>query len=67
MLGLAKEIIQLTGSKSKVVFRDLPQDDPKIRQPDITKARETLRWKPAVTRSDGLKRTAAYFAKALGV
>jgi len=67
MLDLAKEIISLTGSKSKVVFKDLPQDDPKIRQPDITKAREILQWAPKVPRKDGLKRTMEYFRKELKV
>jgi len=67
MLGLAKEVIQITGSRSKIVFRELPQDDPKVRQPDITKAREILGWSPVVSRADGLKRTATYFAKALGL
>ena len=65
MLGLAKEIIELTKSKSKIVFRELPQDDPKIRQPDITKAREILGWQPKVPRGDGLKKTMEYFRKAL--
>jgi len=65
MLGLAKEIIELTKSKSKIVFRELPQDDPKIRQPDITKAKEILGWSPKVPRKDGLKRTMEYFRKAL--
>ncbi len=67
MLGLAKEIIALTGSRSKVVFRDLPQDDPKVRQPDITKAKELLGWQPKVKREDGLRRTMGYFRKKLGV
>lgn len=65
MLGLAKEIIELTKSKSRIVFRELPQDDPKIRQPDITKAREILSWQPKVPRGDGLKKTMEYFRKAL--
>ena len=65
MLGLAKEIIELTKSKSKIVFKELPQDDPKIRQPDITKAKEILGWSPKVPRKDGLKRTMEYFRKAL--
>ncbi len=61
MLQLAKEIIQLTGSSSKIVFRDLPEDDPKIRQPDITKARTLLSWTPKVNRMEGLKKTLEYF------
>lgn len=61
MLQLAQEIIALTKSKSKIVFKDLPIDDPKIRQPDITKARKLLDWNPKVIRDVGLKRTIEYF------
>ncbi|HUL43039.1 MAG TPA: UDP-glucuronic acid decarboxylase family protein [Bacteroidota bacterium] len=61
MLQLAKEIIELTGSPSKIVFRELPEDDPKIRQPDITRARTLLGWSPKVNRRDGLKKTLEYF------
>ena len=57
----AKEIIDLTGTDQKVVFKGLPTDDPKQRQPDITKAKELLGWEPKVDRSEGLKRTYAYF------
>jgi dTDP-glucose 4,6-dehydratase len=67
MLELAKEIVELTGSKSKVVFKDLPTDDPKIRQPDITKARDLLGWEPKVGRAEGLKKTMAYFKKKLNL
>lgn len=67
MLDLAKEIIEITESKSKIVFKELPQDDPKIRQPDIAKAREILKWEPRVKRKDGLKRTMEYFRKALKI
>ena len=63
MLQLAKEIIDLTGSKSKIVFKELPADDPKIRQPDITKARDILKWGPTVKREIGLKKTVEYFQK----
>lgn len=61
MLQLAKEIIQLTRSKSKIVFKELPQDDPKVRQPDITKARKILAWEPRVPRKEGLIKTIRYF------
>jgi dTDP-glucose 4,6-dehydratase len=61
MLQLAKEIIEITGSKSKIVFRDLPEDDPKIRQPDITRARRDLGWQPKIQRLEGLKKTLVYF------
>jgi dTDP-glucose 4,6-dehydratase len=57
----AKEIIALTGTKQKVVFKPLPQDDPKIRQPDITKARKLLNWEPKVNRQEGIKKTYEYF------
>ncbi|MBY9068535.1 SDR family oxidoreductase [Hyphomonas sp. WL0036] len=58
---LAESVIALTGSKSKLVFRPLPQDDPKQRQPDITKARAVLGWEPSIKLDDGLKKTIAYF------
>ena len=61
MLQLAQEIIDLTGSASKIAYRPLPQDDPKQRQPDITLAKSTLGWEPAVALRDGLARTIAYF------
>jgi dTDP-glucose 4,6-dehydratase len=57
----AEEIIQLTGTNQKVIYQDLPVDDPKQRQPDITKAKEILNWEPKVTRSEGLKITYDYF------
>ncbi len=57
----AKEVIELTASKSKLTFQDLPADDPKVRKPDITKARSVLGWEPKVNRSEGLKITLDYF------
>jgi dTDP-glucose 4,6-dehydratase len=57
----AEEIIKLTGTNQKVVYKDLPVDDPKQRQPDITKARNILNWEPKVNRAEGLKLTYAYF------
>ena len=63
MLELAEKIIHLTGSRSKLVFQPLPQDDPRQRQPDITLARQTLEWEPQVSLEDGLKETIAYFRK----
>jgi dTDP-glucose 4,6-dehydratase len=57
----AEEIIKLTGTDQKVVFQDLPVDDPKQRQPDITKARSILNWEPKIGRSEGLKITYEYF------
>lgn len=61
LLQFAEEVIALTGSKSKIVFEPLPQDDPKQRQPNITKAKEILGWQPTVDRSEGLRRTLEYF------
>lgn len=57
----AEEIVKLTGTKQKVIYQDLPKDDPKQRQPDITKAREILKWEPKVSRAEGLKITYEYF------
>jgi dTDP-glucose 4,6-dehydratase len=57
----AEEIIQLTGTKQKVVYKPLPQDDPKQRQPDISLARKLLNWEPLTSRSEGLKITYEYF------
>lgn len=57
----AEEIIKLTGTKQKIIFNPLPKDDPKQRQPDITKAKEILGWSPKVSRSEGLKITYDYF------
>ena len=57
----AEEIIALTGTKQKIIYKPLPQDDPKQRQPDITKAKELLGWSPKVNRAEGLKITYEYF------
>ncbi len=57
----AEEIIKLTGTSQKVIYKPLPKDDPKQRQPDITKAREILGWEPQIDRADGLRRTYEYF------
>jgi dTDP-glucose 4,6-dehydratase len=61
ILQFAEKVRELTGSRSKIAFRDLPEDDPKVRQPDITKARTILGWEPKIDLEDGLKRTLAYF------
>lgn len=61
ILEFAREIIELTGSKSKVIFKELPKDDPQVRQPDISKARSVLGWEPKVDRREGLKKTFQYF------
>jgi dTDP-glucose 4,6-dehydratase len=58
---IARKIIELTGSKSRIVYRPLPEDDPKIRQPDITRARTLLGWEPTVALEEGLTKTLEYF------
>jgi UDP-glucuronate decarboxylase len=65
MLELAEKVISLVGSKSKLVHRPLPQDDPRQRKPDISLAQAKLGWSPTVNLEDGLKETIAYFRKAL--
>jgi len=61
----AREIISLTGSKSRIIFHPLPQNDPKVRQPDITRAKRVLGWEPKVSRQEGLRRTLKYFQEKL--
>ncbi len=65
ILQLAREIIEVTGSRSKIVYQPLPEDDPKVRRPDITKAKSRLDWEPGVSRLEGLKRTLPYFQASL--
>jgi len=65
ILDLAEWILKLTGSKSKIVFEPLPQDDPEKRQPDISLAKETLGWSPKVTLDEGLPKTVDYFDRPL--
>jgi dTDP-glucose 4,6-dehydratase len=59
----AEEVIRLTGSQSKIIYKPLPQDDPKQRQPDISKAKEILGWEPKIGRTEGLTKTLDYFKK----
>ncbi len=66
LLELAKRIINLTGSSSTIVFMPLPQDDPKQRRPDLTRARQRLQWQPRVELEEGLRRTIEWFRLALG-
>ena len=63
VLEFAQEIIRLTGSRSKIVFKPLPLDDPKQRRPDITRAKKLLNWQPKVSLVTGLDKTIAYFRK----
>jgi dTDP-glucose 4,6-dehydratase len=62
---LAEMVIQKTGSSSKIVYKDLPEDDPKVRQPNISKARQQLGWEPKVSLEEGLAKTIEYFKKVL--
>ena len=66
ILEFAEEILKLSGSTSKIEYRPLPQDDPKVRQPDITRARQLLGWEPKVGRAEGLKRTMDFFKRSWG-
>lgn len=59
----AEEVLKLTGSKSTIAYHPLPEDDPKVRQPDISKAKALLGWEPKVSRTEGIKRTLEYFKK----
>ena len=61
ILEFAKFIIKLTGTDSKIIFKELPEDDPKQRRPDITKARKILEWEPKVSLEEGLENTIQYF------
>ncbi len=65
ILSIARKIIKLTGSRSKIIFERLPDDDPRRRCPDIGKAKQYLQWQPRISLDDGLKRTIAYFKKQL--
>lgn len=65
VLDFAKKILVLTGSKSSIVYQALPEDDPQVRQPDISKARELLAWQPQVSLDKGLGETVEYFKKQL--
>ncbi len=65
---IAEEVVDLVeGTKSKIVYKGLPTDDPKVRRPDIRKAKEILDWQPTIGRPEGLQRTYEYFKKKLGV
>jgi len=67
ILDFAKEIIELTGSKSRIAYKPMPVDDPHLRRPDISLARRLLGWEPKVSRREGLERTIPYFRKSLGL
>jgi UDP-glucuronate decarboxylase len=65
IMELAQKVIALTGSNSRIVHKPLPQDDPQVRRPDITLAREKLGWEPTITLEQGLPKTVAYFSQLL--
>ncbi len=67
ILEIAREILELTDSESEIKFMDLPQDDPKVRCPDITRARNLIGWNPTINRRDGLLRTIEYFRGAMAL
>jgi UDP-glucuronate decarboxylase len=62
---LAEKVVSLTGSRSRLIFKPLPQDDPRQRQPDLARASEALKWEPRIALEDGLKETIAYFRRTL--
>ena len=65
MMELARTVLKLTGSKSKIVYRDLPLDDPRQRKPDITRAKEVLKWAPKIELEEGVSQTIDYFKSVL--
>lgn len=65
ILELARKVIDITGSKSELIYKELPQDDPRQRKPDIALARKALGWQPAIALEEGLKKTITYFEKLL--
>ena len=65
ILQIAEKIIEITGSRSRIVFEPLPEDDPKVRQPDITRAKQLLGWTPSISLENGLSRTIEYFRSKL--
>jgi dTDP-glucose 4,6-dehydratase len=66
ILEFASKIIEITGSKSEIIHKKLPEDDPRLRQPDITRARSLLKWEPEVSLEEGLTRTVEYFRPRIG-
>jgi len=67
IMEFGEAVLAATGSSSKFTYKDLPEDDPKVRKPDISKAKRVLEWEPKVVLEDGLARTAEYFKKKIGV
>ena len=67
ILELAEKVIELIGSRSEIIFKPLPSDDPKQRRPDITLAREKLGWEPKIGLEEGLEKTIKYFERLLSM
>jgi dTDP-glucose 4,6-dehydratase len=67
ILQFAEKVIEITGSESRITYNPIPEDDPKVRQPDITRAKKILGWEPRVELEDGLRQTIAYFREKLGM
>lgn len=67
VMDLAQLVLEITGSKSKIIYQPLPVDDPRVRQPDISKARKVLGWNPQVSLREGVEKTIPYFKKKLGL
>jgi len=67
VLDFANKIPEITGAKSPIVTKPLPMDDPKVRQPDITRARKLLGWEPKVDFESGIRETIFYFKEKLGI
>jgi dTDP-glucose 4,6-dehydratase len=67
LLELAKTVIRVTGSTSEIVFAALPMDDPQVRQPDITQARQVLGWEPEIELEEGLRRVVGTLDDAIGL
>jgi dTDP-glucose 4,6-dehydratase len=66
LLEMAELVVELADSRSEIVYEALPVDDPQVRQPDITRARDLLGWEPAVDVRDGLRKTIDYYSEILG-
>ncbi len=66
LLEMAEAVVELTGARSEIVFEALPVDDPQVRQPDITRARDLLGWEPQVDLREGLRQTIDHYERALG-